>query len=617
MKISYLSFLLIILFLTAACTDHHSSSPEFLNPTTFRDSIQIKGLFQKTLGYIEKSHFDRAKSEAFKLKNFSLKTKNIYYSGKAHSILGYLNLIENKEDSAYHYYNISKDYFLEIQDSLNLSKVLGNMAMIQSGKGDYSGSEITAIDALKYLGNTETASFQSSIYNCLAISSKKRNDYREAVYWYEKAINYATDSLNQNIYTNNLAVSYTYLEKYHKSEDLLSHLLQDSVVMKNPDLKSKIIDNLAYTKWKQDSTRNLENEFIEALKIRQENNDEWGQIASHSHLSEYFEKKNSASSLFHARKLYTIATKLNSPDDRLEALQKLISLASPENSKKYAILYTNLSDSLVTARNLAKDQFAKIRYDSEKNREENQLLQAETAEQRLEIERRKLVGFISLSTIILISGGAFAFFRIQKIKNQKRINDEIHLTESKIAGKIHDNLANNIYRIMSDVENTPDFHLPNKKNEFLNNLDLVYKLARDISRENSPVETGEDFADEMLSLISSYKNKKTNIVLMGFSAIKWQLLDNEKQIQFYKVLQELLTNMKKHSEATLVVLSFQTEKNNLHFFYTDNGVGIPVNQLNTKNGLRITENRIEKLKGTVSFVCEPQKGLKVNITMPL
>src|SRR5690606_41034839 len=99
--------------------------------------------------------------------------------------------------------------------------------------------------------------------------------------------------------------------------------------------------------------------------------------------------------------------------------------------------------------------------------------------------------------------------------------------------------------------------------------------------------------------------------------VNWMLFSKEKQIQFYKILQELLTNMKKHSEASLVVLSFQTERNNLLFFYTDNGIGTTENQMNTKNGIRITENRIEKIKGTISFVCEPNKGLKVNIKIPL
>src|SRR5690606_28912972 len=283
-------------------------------------------------------------------------------------------------------------------------------------------------------------------------------------------------------------------------------LLKQKSLKESPKLYSKVIDNLAYAQWKQNPALNPEADLKKALKLRESLEDQWGLIASHSHLSDFFASTSKEKSLFHAEKMYENASRLNSPNDKLEALQKMIYAAEPQKAKGYAMLYTELNDSLTKTRNLSRDKFAKIRYDSDRNREENEILRAETAEQELEIERRKVNGVILISAIVLICGSAFAFFRIQKIKNQKRINDEIYATESKIAGKIHDNLANNIYRIMSDLENTSDQNLTEKKNELLNQLDSVYKLARDISRENAPIEIGEHFEEELLSLISSYKN---------------------------------------------------------------------------------------------------------------
>src|SRR5690606_5988152 len=376
-------------------------------------------------------------------------------------------------------------------------------------------------------------------------------------------------------------------------------------------MNAKITDNLAYVQWLNHSPGNHLSAMLNALKTRKEIKDDWGQIASNSHLSEYFEKINPGKSLFYARQMLRKANELNSPEDKLDALKKLIRLENGEILKDLSAQYTKLNDSILQIRNATQDHFAKIRYDSEQNRKENQFLRAETAQQELELEKRKVWTVVFAALVILTSVAVLAFFRIQKIRHQKLITEEIYATETKIAGKIHDDLANNIYRIMSDMENTSEQILPQKKNELLNQLDSVYKLARDISRENAPIETGENYEEELLSLISSYKNENTNLVLMGFSGVNWKMLGSEKQIQLYKVLQELLTNMKKHSQATLVVLSFQTEKNNLNIFYTDNGIGITENQLNTKNGIQITENRIEKLKGSISFVCEPNKGLKV------
>jgi signal transduction histidine kinase len=387
--------------------------------------------------------------------------------------------------------------------------------------------------------------------------------------------------------------------------------------LKNPNLKAKVFDNSAYNKW----LKNPENEnlkpMLNALSLRKEIGDNWGQIASNSHLSEFFEKIDKNQSLFYANQMYRKANELNSPEDKLEALKKLMRLENGEKLKSLSIQYTNLNDSILQVQNAVKDHFAKIRFDSERNRKENQLLRAETAQQELELEKRKLWMAISAALIILISVAVYAFFRIQKIRHQKLIDEEIYATEAKIAGKIHDDLANNIYRIMSKVENSNELELSKDKDQILDRLDKVYQLARNISRENAPVITGVQFPEELLSLISAYKNDDIKIILMGFSDFDWKKFSEEKQIQFYKSLQEILTNMKKHSRAKLVVLSFKEEKNHFEFFYTDNGIGMNPDERKEKNGMAITENRIVKIKGKFSFVSEPEKGLKIKISIPL
>jgi hypothetical protein len=66
---------------------------------------------------------------------------------------------------------------------------------------------------------------------------------------------------------------------------------------------------------------------------------------------------------------------VNSPDDRLLALQKLIPLTDEQNSKKYFAEYRQLSDSIQTVGNNAKNQFALIRYETERHKADNFLLQ--------------------------------------------------------------------------------------------------------------------------------------------------------------------------------------------------------------------------------------------------
>ena len=117
--------------------------------------------------------------------------------------------------------------------------------------------------------------------------------------------------------------------------------------------------------------------------------------------------------------------------------------------------------------------------------------------------------------------------------------------------------------------------------------------------------------------MSGFNTDVVNILTNGMDSINWSLLDNNKKIIVYRVLQELLINMKKHSKCGLVVITFKKYENKLQIDYTDNGIGIENNQLNSKNGLLNVENRIQAIKGTVTFDINSNKGFKVNIIFPI
>jgi hypothetical protein len=69
--------------------------------------------------------------------------------------------------------------------------------------------------------------------------------------------------------------------------------------------------------------------------------------------------------------------------------------------------------------------------------------------------------------------------------------------------------------------------------------------------------------------------------------------------------------MKKHSKASLVLVSCKKVKNQLEMSYADNGIGFKENNIVFKNGLKNMEIRIKEIKGTVSFENKPNVGLKV------
>jgi len=73
-----------------------------------------------------------------------------------------------------------------------------------------------------------------------------------------------------------------------------------------------------------------------------------------------------------------------------------------------------------------------------------------------------------------------------------------------------------------------------------------------------------------------------------------------------------MTNMKKHSGATAVLLNFRQQGKNISIAYSDNGKGCT---LKNKNGLQNAENRIQAIKGTIIFESEPGNGFRSKISI--
>ena len=158
-------------------------------------------------------------------------------------------------------------------------------------------------------------------------------------------------------------------------------------------------------------------------------------------------------------------------------------------------------------------------------------------------------------------------------------------------------------------------HNPVQKETLLDNLDKIYTRTRNISRENSPIGTGDSYEMELKEMLSGFSSSRVQVIVKDISTIPWDKIAEEQKIALYRVLQELLVNMKKHSQGTFVVLRFEINTKALLVHYSDNGIGLP-HPIPSKNGLHNVENRIRTIGGSIIFDTSSSKGLKIKLTFP-
>jgi signal transduction histidine kinase len=95
-------------------------------------------------------------------------------------------------------------------------------------------------------------------------------------------------------------------------------------------------------------------------------------------------------------------------------------------------------------------------------------------------------------------------------------------------------------------------------------------------------------------------------------------LPNDTEIVVYRIVQELLTNVMKHSKASEVLVQIMRQENLLMLTVEDNGVGFDVAIAENKGaGLGNIQSRVSYLHGSMDIKAEPGKGSSFHIEIPL
>lgn len=525
---------------------------------------------------------------------------------------GITNFDTKNFNSAFYNFNKSKIAFETTKDSTNIIFNLIQMASVQQINGDYYGSKETLTEALPYLKKKDI--YSAAINNFFGIADKELFLYDDAIHYYEEALADCTDELSKQSPLNNIAVVYIQQKKYNQAIKVLESILLRNLLDKQTAEKAGILDNLGFAYFKKGDTEKGLSLMNEGFDLRKQVDDAYGSIESNLHLAEFYSKTDSKKSNQYAQSAYEIATRFNSVDERLKSLSFLIANDYGNKNAQYAQKYIIINDSITKIRNNYKNKFAKIKYDSKKEKDENQQLRLEKTEDLLSLQEQKYqkvvagIGVIFLIIVILI---LIRYYRnkgrIEKIKTA-------YDTETRIAKDIHDELANDVFHAMTFTQTQP-LTSDSIKETLVQKLDNIYSRVRRISKENNTIDVTANYAANLKEMLSTYNSENTNVIINNIEKVNWSLVDTIKKITVHRILQELMVNMTKHSNASLVVLKFDSNGKTVFIDYTDNGKGCKKEEI-IKNGLQNMENRILAIKGTITFDTEPNKGFKVKITLP-
>nr|WP_248277802.1 sensor histidine kinase [Brasilonema sp. UFV-L1] len=204
-----------------------------------------------------------------------------------------------------------------------------------------------------------------------------------------------------------------------------------------------------------------------------------------------------------------------------------------------------------------------------------------------------------------------------------RIEDQATLQErNRIAREIHDALGHSLTAQSIQLENALLFLSSNldKTRAFLEEAKQLGSSAlREVRQSVATLRCdplhGKSLESSLLLLLGDFQ-RQTNIIPECKLSLPRQL-PAEVSTTVYRIVQEALTNISKHSAATQVKINLHTTADSLYLHLCDNGKGFNPNQNTTGFGIQGMRERTLTLGGQFHIVSTPKAGCQIICNIPL
>lgn len=202
----------------------------------------------------------------------------------------------------------------------------------------------------------------------------------------------------------------------------------------------------------------------------------------------------------------------------------------------------------------------------------------------------------------------------------RRIEDQAMLEErNRIARDIHDSLGHALTGVnlqMEAVLKLWDQDPPQAKALLLEAKQLgstaLQEVRQSVATLRSPT-VSHSLATDIQQLVLGIQ-RRTGLPITTHLQLQHPL-PLEIHTGLYRILQEALTNICKHTAATQVTLHLYTQTNQIVLDLRDNGQGFDVTQNTTGFGLQSMRERAQSLGGTAQIQSQPGTGCHLQVTL--
>jgi len=571
---------------------------------------------------------------------------------RIHQVLtNYANsLIEQgRKDEALHYVYDAIQYDSLFNDNQSVAHNYHALGNIQLASGNYSDALGAYLISLSAYEKENNIIDRINVLNNLGLVYTSIGNYDEA----EKTYLETLDLIEKNHLEKekisaliNLGTVYANKGDQEKNRKLLLEALVISEKDNNMEFQGQIQNNLGNAAYYEGDYAGALSYFQKGLAISIAVKNKHEEALCHSNTGWAFLMLNRKNECFEAfQKAYAIASEIKSTDKRLMALEGLADASEYFGNYKEALQYKNkfvaLKDSILGEKTQNKIAELKTLYETEKKENEiedlkqkEELNTLQIRENDLEISRlnwQRAGLALFILTLLLVAFFAWRLYHTKKEreKNQallaerekglQAVFDATEEERKRISRELHDGIGQQMSGLklawqnlrisakgLTDTEK-------NKLQELSEILDGAADEVRTLSHQMMP-KVLESFGlvpalEEMLEKALQFTPLKYQFEHYNFD----ERLPQRTELALFRITQELISNVIKHSNAGFVSVQLFKNQNQLILIVEDNGKGFAENAASDGHGLLNIKSRLNTIHGQVNFESSPTAGTTVTM----
>lgn len=470
------------------------------------------------------------------------------------------------------------------------------------------------------------------VYSNIAILLAQSNNTEKQIEYLHKSFKLLEENEDKGFIAtaaSNLGLAYLHKKDTLNTKKWLETSLELSEL--SNDLVAKTQSNYVLSTIEEDLNKSLQYSEL-SVKYADELKDKTSQSnAYYIHADNLYKLGKSDEAIYYAEQAVNLAQEIGNKPSLLQAYKTAAGInydfGKREKAADYFNTYVILNDSISSAEKAREINDINTKYETEKK-------ERQIAEQELEIQKQRSNLWYSLvggSLLVVVLGGIIMYSRkTQKLKlkqiQQERENAVLNSfilgeerERKRISHDLHDGVAAMIGAAKMSLESIQ--HLPQQKRE-----EQITKVQRILERTHADI---RHIAHNLLPTVLEQEGliqateqfvseiNETQLVKISVKDKDSKAEKQSKQLQLmlFRVIQELVNNIIKHSQAQNAEIIFSNSPQGLQIEIVDDGIGFVETEDTRKQGLFSITQRLKSIGGSFKITNGSNSGTHAKVVV--